>query len=77
MKNFFLSFVILLSSFETKASPQKIEMIFLSPQKVSQLLELIKKNESEKWPSRLAVADQEGIWSSARLCQAASFVKEN
>jgi len=41
-KILFLIFLTL--SISAKATPQKIEMIFLSPSKVSELMELIKKN---------------------------------
>ena len=56
----FLGLIILLGSANVMATPQKIEMIFLSPQKVTQLLELIdKKNNTEKLLSFLSQADQE------------------
>lgn len=56
MKRLILSFV-LLCSLNLQAAPQKIEMIFLSPQKVSQLLELIEKNKTENLLSLLAIAE--------------------
>jgi hypothetical protein len=50
----------LIFSMNAFATPQKIEMIFLSPQKVSQLLELIdKKNNPDNLLGFLAQADQE------------------
>lgn len=44
-------------SFNSYAAPEKIEMIFLSPHKVSQLLELIEKNQAEKALTLLAEGD--------------------
>jgi hypothetical protein len=59
MKNIFM-IVFSLISFKAMATPQKIEMIFLSPQKVTQLLELIeKKTHPEKLLTFIAQADQE------------------
>lgn len=52
------SFAILFFSFQAFATPQKIEMIFLSPQKTAQLLELIEKKDSEKLLSLLTQNDQ-------------------
>ncbi len=51
-------FAILFFSFSAIATPQKIEMIFLSPQKTAQLLELIEKKDSEKLLSLLTQNDQ-------------------
>lgn len=58
MKKICLSLAILLS-FEVSADPQKIEMIFLSPQKVSQLLELIDRQKSQSYAGLLTLADQD------------------
>lgn len=58
MKKIYYSFILLLSCMEAIAAPQKIEMIFLSPQKISQLLELIDKNKSEYLPALLAAGEQ-------------------
>lgn len=58
MKKVFYSFVLLVCCFEAKAAPDKIEMIFLSPQKITQLLKLIDRNKSEHLPSLLAAADE-------------------
>lgn len=53
-----ISLIVLLMSAQTWATPQKIEMIFLSPQKVSQLLQLIdKQNDSAKTHALLSQAD--------------------
>lgn len=57
MKNIF-GFAILLWGLSAQAAPDKIEMIFLSPQKVSQLLKLIEKGKTENLPAMLAQADQ-------------------
>ncbi|MGZ3788124.1 MAG: hypothetical protein ACXVLQ_06350 [Bacteriovorax sp.] len=48
MKNFLVA-VLLLVSFKLQATPQKIEMIFLAPQKVSALLEIIEKNKTRAY----------------------------
>lgn len=57
---FFIAIIIFLFSLGAYPSPQKIEMIFLSPQKVSQLLEIIdKQNNSEKIFTLLSQADQD------------------
>lgn len=54
----FFGLSLLLLSCQSFASPQKIEMIFLSPQKVSELLEQIKKqNTSTNLLGFLAEAD--------------------
>ncbi|RPJ67811.1 MAG: hypothetical protein EHM20_17115 [Alphaproteobacteria bacterium] len=58
MKKIFLSFAILCCANRVQATPQKIEMIFLSPQKVAQLLELIEKNKAGKITGHLAASDQ-------------------
>lgn len=58
MKAFF-ALNVFLFSFNVMAIPQKIEMIFLSPQKVSQLLELIEKQSNTTLLGFLAQADQE------------------
>ena len=55
MKIFCLA--IFFSTFKVWAAPQKIEMIFLSPQKVSQLLELIEKNKTTSIVGLIAAAD--------------------
>lgn len=56
MKKLFLAFAIL-CSLDLKAAPQKIEMIFLSPQKISQLLKLIDKNKTDNSLGLLAAGD--------------------
>jgi hypothetical protein len=59
MKKIF-GLTILMLSVNVFAAPQKIEMIFLSPQKVSQLLELIEKhNNPDNILGFLAQADQD------------------
>jgi hypothetical protein len=59
MKNIFALLWILLST-NVLATPQKIEMIFLSPQKITKLLELIdQKNNSEKLLTLISQADNE------------------
>ena len=59
MKNI-LSLTILNFSVNAFATPQKIEMIFLSPQKISMLLELIEKQKNDTLILGLtAEADQE------------------
>ncbi len=57
MKSIFLFFLLFLSV-RAGASPQKIEMIFLSPQKISQLLDLIEKNKTMNAVSLMALGDQ-------------------
>lgn len=60
MKIKFFSFVLLLlGSLDALATPQKIEMIFLSPQKVAQLLELIEKNKTDSIVGFLAAGDSD------------------
>jgi hypothetical protein len=59
MKNI-LGILLLVFSMNALAAPQKIEMIFLSPQKVAQLLELLdKQKDSSKILGFLAQTDEE------------------
>ena len=51
-------FLMILFSLNAQATPQKIQMIFLSPGKVSMLLELIDKNQSAKALTLLSQNDQ-------------------
>ena len=51
-------FFLILFSINAHATPQKIQMIFLSPGKVSMLLELIEKNQSGKALALLSQNDQ-------------------
>lgn len=70
MKKIFLSFAILCCAKLAYATPQKIEMIFLSPQKVAQLLELIEKNKAERVIGHLAASSQtsEGCFAMGDGC---------
>lgn len=61
MKKIFLCFVLLLVGFNSWAAPQKMEMIFLSPQKVAQLMELLDhyadKSKPNRFMEKLAASD--------------------
>ncbi len=53
-----LTALILLFSFQAKATPQKIEMIFLSPAKVTELMRALDKNDSSKSLALISQSDQ-------------------